>query len=176
MKRFQPIALAAVLAIAAVDSQIASAQPRVPSGPVGPPVVSPYLNLLNGGGNPALNYFGIVVPQMQMQQQLTQLQQQQQLQTGRAGENAQDPLNLLPSTGTVPVFDNTFGYFNRLNGAGGGVSVGGGSFNRMGGAFGATPAGGAGGAGAAGFQRGVTSGGIQPSFAAPRTTAPNGMR
>ena len=38
-------------------------------GMAGPPL-SPYLNLLNGNGNPAVNYYNFVRPQLQQQQQM----------------------------------------------------------------------------------------------------------
>jgi hypothetical protein len=40
------------------------------------PPVSPYLNLLNGGGSPAVNYYGIVRPELRFQTQSQQLSQQ----------------------------------------------------------------------------------------------------
>lgn len=155
--------------LAAFESPQASAQPQVPAGPARP-VFSPYLNLLNGG-NPALNYFGLVVPQMQMQQQLSQLQMQQQAGTGGQSGQQADPSSLFPPTGTVAVFNSTGSYFNRVyvgsgtsggggsGGSGGASGISGGSFNRLNGA---------GGGAASGFQRGGSgAGGIQPSFAAP---------
>ena len=42
------------------------------------PPISPYLNLNRGGGNAAMNYFGIVRPQMENQQAIQNLQQQNQ--------------------------------------------------------------------------------------------------
>ena len=181
MKRIHPAACAAILAFTTLSASQAIAQPQVPVGPGGrPPVVSPFLGLAGGGfGNPALNYFSFVQPQMQMQQQLGQLQFQQQQQlmmTGRAGGNQADPATMLPSTSSVPVFDNTFGYFNRMSGAGGGVNVGGGAISPMGGAFARPPAPAAAAMGAASFNRGMSSGTGQPSFAAPRTPAPSAPR
>jgi hypothetical protein len=40
------------------------------------PPVSPYLNLLNGGGNAAINYYGIVRPELRFQTQQQQTSQQ----------------------------------------------------------------------------------------------------
>jgi len=65
-----------------------SAQPQI--GSYNPPVynpqplVSPYLNLNNnrGGVNPAINYFGIVRPQIENQQAVQQLQLQVQANHG----------------------------------------------------------------------------------------------
>jgi hypothetical protein len=44
--------------------------------PLGTPTISPFLNM-GQGGNAALNYYGLVRPQLQTQQQLQQLRQQQ---------------------------------------------------------------------------------------------------
>jgi len=130
------------------------------------PAFSPYLNLLNGGSSPALNYFGLVLPQQQFQQQAGQLQQQlntansdfQSLQTQNQ-QLAGGLINLfLPATGNVATFNNTGNYFNRVSGSGlGGVSAGGGGGNRAG-----------------GFNRPGGAGGAQPSFARPATTRPAG--
>ena len=145
------------LVVAAVSAAPALAQPQPPGGAGGQrPTFSPYLNLLNRGASPALNYLGVVRPQQQFQQQAGQLQQQvnnantefQQLQA----QNAQFTSNLidalLPSTGNVATFNNTGNYFNRLGGGSGGASFGGLS-----------------GSGAAGRPGGAT--GPQPSFARP---------
>jgi hypothetical protein len=178
MNRIIAGALTGFVVFATFEMPRASAQPQVPVGP-SRPVFSPYLNLLNGG-NPALNYFGLVVPQMQMQQQLGQLQQQQLSMSGGISQQA-TPTALYPPTGSVPVFNTTYGYFNRVyvggGAGGGGGGAGGGSFNRMGGA--ASGIGGIGGQGAAGFQRGATgttgaTSPLQPSFAAPMTRPPAG--
>jgi hypothetical protein len=69
MVRFKPtlLALAAMLAAGVVYAQ-APIAPQAPTQPYSPPVVSPYLNLLNRG-NPAINYYGLVRPQVQEQQQ-----------------------------------------------------------------------------------------------------------
>jgi hypothetical protein len=40
------------------------------------PVVSPYLNLVNPGGLPAINYYGIVRPELQFSGEQQQLRQQ----------------------------------------------------------------------------------------------------
>ncbi len=141
---------------------VARAQPMPSTGSPQRPVFSPYLNLLNGGSSPALNYFGLVLPQQQFQQQAGQLQQQlnsansdfQSLQTQNQ-QLAGGLINLfLPATGNVATFNNTGNYFNRVGGGGlGGISAGGG--NRAG-----------------GFNRPGGAGGAQPSFARPAATRP----
>lgn len=133
-----------LLAVLSVGT-VASAQPVPPTGAPSRPVFSPYLNLLNNNGNPALNYFGLVVPQQQFQQQASQFQQQ--LNTANADFQSLQMQNrqivgglldaLLPSTGNVATFNNTRGYFNRVGG------------------------------GSAGTFGGGRPGGMQPSFARP---------
>lgn len=103
------------------------AQPQVPLVNRSP-AFSPYLNLLRGGVNPAVNYYGLVRPQIAFQQQSFLLQQQvnqnaQSLQTlqtlSTAGLAAQQPM--LPYTGHPVVFNNMGGgYFNNLAVGGGG--------------------------------------------------------
>lgn len=163
-------ALAAVL----LTSAVAFAQPAPPGGGAAQrPTFSPYLNLLNRGGNPGLNYLGIVRPQQQLQQQFNQLNQQtnQQLQAlGQAYDSQLDTLSnaLLPPTGTVSVFNSTGGYFGRIPvGGGGGVGgFGGGGMGSSGGSAGAMGAmqrpafAGAGGAG--GGVRPPAGGGVRP--------------
>ena len=70
--------LASIGAVLALGT-IAHAQPQIGSyqPPINNPAFSPYLNLNNRGGtNAAINYFGIVQPQMQMQNAIQQLQGQ----------------------------------------------------------------------------------------------------
>ncbi len=141
------------------------------------PTFSPYLNLLNRGNNPGLNYLGIVRPQQQMQQQFNQLQQQtnQQLQSlGQSYDSQLDSLSgaLLPATGNVSVFNSAAGYFGRIpfgsgiynpNGGGGG-GFGGSGTSRFGGGSGAMgamqrPGFAGGGGGAAGGARAPAGGG-----------------
>lgn len=101
----------------------AFAQPTPPVGPnANRPTVSPYLNLLRGG-SPAINYFGIVRPELQMQQNLGQLQQQ----LNQANQNMQGLAEnlvpageqVLPTTGHAVQFNNTLNYFNRMPGGSG---------------------------------------------------------
>ena len=141
------LTVATVLLLAA--PLVAQPQPRAtPTRPV----FSPYLNLLGGTGNPGLNYYGIVRPQMQLQQQFNQLQQQTNQQFAALGQSADaqlDPLMsgayLPPTGGTVSVFGSTAGYFGRIPtgnmvsgtsrfGSGGGGGLGG--LSGMGGAGG----------------------------------------
>jgi hypothetical protein len=140
------------LAVAVVSTAPLLAQPQPPGGVPQRPTFSPYLNLLNRGASPALNYYGLVRPQQQFQQQAGQLQQQ--LNSASAdfqSLQAQNSLlagtlinSFLPPTGNVATFNNTGNYFNRIGGGPGGVSFGGvnrGAMGRPGGAHGPRPTG-----------------------------------
>jgi hypothetical protein len=109
------VAAGAVLLLA---GDRASAQfPAGPGGPIGPPAptsrpaFSPYLNLTRNGTSPAINYFGLVRPQMAAQQSFQSLQQQiggiRQAEVQALG--AVNPE--LPLTGQPVYFLNTGGYF-----------------------------------------------------------------
>lgn len=130
---------ALALSVVLLAAPVLFAQPMPGVGPAQRPTFSPYLNLLNRGGNPGLNYLGIVRPQQQMQQQFNQLQQQtnQQLSAlGSAYDSQLDTLSsaFLPPTGNVSTFGNLGNYFGRIpTGSGGGFS-GGSRFGGMGGA------------------------------------------
>lgn len=150
-----PVALAALSAGAAV------AQPQPSAGPVGRPAFSPYLNLLNNGSSPALNYLGYVRPQQQQAQQLNQLAQQYN-QSTNALQNSLSELQQgidpnVRSTGYVASFNNTRGYFSRnpINGGGGLKSGGGGGIGGSGGGFNTMNRGGGFGGGAGGFGGGA---------------------
>jgi hypothetical protein len=91
-----------------------------PAGSPAGPVLSPYLNLLNGPtGNAGVNYYNFVRPQLQ-------LQQQQQVFGGGgtiaaidpyplASEIVLDPTGRLPrSTGLPAAFMNYGPYFNSM--------------------------------------------------------------
>jgi len=67
-----------------------------PNNPYGQPVFSPYLNLGRSGSNPAVDYYGIVRPQVEFASSLQQLQSQElfnyaTLSAGQTG-NQQGPL------------------------------------------------------------------------------------
>lgn len=85
------------------------------------PVFSPYLNLARPGSSPAVNYFGLVRPQLATQNSLQSLQRQvmTEQQQRLAGPSAVNPT--LPITGQQTFFLNTGGYF--LNNRGGGVPL-----------------------------------------------------
>ena len=115
MKRFVVCALFAlsVLTVAGTAEQ-ARAQYSQPQrlGPVFRPPVSPYLNLLRRGSDPAVNYYGIVRPEIEFRSGLQNLQQQ--VNTVGQDVTAQDQaLGLLPATGHPVQFFNYSHYFGQ---------------------------------------------------------------
>ena len=111
----------------------AGAQP--PPGPALPPAFSPYLNLVRGG-NPAINYFGLVRPQQQLSAAVQQLQHNQ---ANQVNPFAQAAAGGDVATGNPFGFQNYRNYFQNQYTAGGFRS-----------GLGATGLGGPGGAGGAG--------------------------
>jgi hypothetical protein len=113
MNRTQ-LALAGVLVVLA--GQSAHAQVNVYRPPINNPILSPYL-LLRSGGNPAINYFGIVQP---LENLNTFQQQQLQLNNQLANlvNNPNNPLvrGALPQTGTSQRFMAYQGYFMTVGG------------------------------------------------------------
>lgn len=120
MSRMKPalIALIAALAAGAVQAQPPAVQP--PTAPYTAPVVNPYLNLLNRG-NPAINYYGIVRPQIQQSQQLQMLQfglartAQEAATAEQTATTAPGASAALPDTGHVAGFMTYTKYFNTVN-------------------------------------------------------------
>jgi hypothetical protein len=119
MKRIvQACVLATGLGVLAAGER-ASAQVMLPGPPQNPyiqPPVSPFLNI-NRGGNPAINYFGIVQPQFQTAQQLQalQYQQAQMLQMG-IGNPDMTALGGMSVTGHNAQFFNYGHYFGPPGG------------------------------------------------------------
>lgn len=127
MKR---LAAAVVLAGVLPGAALAQFRPFSPPGGYNPgaPTISPYLNLARGG-NPAINYYGIVRPQQYMQSAIQGLQQGEQYQ----GPGT-DPATGEPElrTGHRVYFNYLGPYYAGLNGQG----TGGGGTGRFGGAAG----------------------------------------
>jgi hypothetical protein len=106
-------AVAALLALGAGGQLHAQVYqpPRV--SPYGTGGFSPYLNLLRPG-NPAVNYYGLVVPQIQASNQIAQLQQQ----VARQGQQSlvAPPTNQAPvETGHTTRFMQYNQYFNTTS-------------------------------------------------------------
>ncbi len=91
------------------------------------PTVSPYLNLNRNGGTPAINYFGIVRPQIENQQAIQNLQHQ--VQTNQAMIQAQSQQQsateeMAPTGRALGGYLNYSHFFPLLNrGAGGSGSA-----------------------------------------------------
>jgi hypothetical protein len=98
-------AITLATSVHAQQPQIGSYNPPV----VNPrPVISPYLNLNRTGVNPAINYFGIVRPQMENHQAIQQLQQQYQATQGMI----QTQTGALANEEMAPTGRAVGGYFN----------------------------------------------------------------
>lgn len=97
---------------------IGSAQAQAPYGPAvgAPPIttppVSPYINL-GRTGSPAINYFGLVRPELNFRNSILQLQRQAAT-TQQAITEVQDAA--LPATGHPSRFLNYSPYFMNLSG------------------------------------------------------------
>ena len=100
-----------------------------PYSPYSQPQVSPYLNILRGGGSPGMNYYGLVRPQLNYASGIAGLQQQNQqnqllitgLQT-TATAGALGPV----TTGQPFGFMTNRSYFqNQFSGGQGGSGIGG---------------------------------------------------
>ena len=113
MKRIQWISLGFLMLVTASSVSAQGTYTRPMTSPNGAPAVSPYLNLVRGG-NPAVNYYGLVRPQMDSQRAV------QQLQSGTAIPAPSLPMDAMPTSGHPVQFMNFSHYFN--NNVGGGLS------------------------------------------------------
>jgi hypothetical protein len=115
---------ATLLTLASFQGAPAQA-PLRPGGirPTAQPTVSPYINLVRPGTAPAINYYGIVRPELAFRNSIGQLQtdvdaNRQLITTGR---DAGGPGAGFLATGHSAVFLNTGGYFLS---SGGGAAAG----------------------------------------------------
>jgi hypothetical protein len=116
-----PLALLAV----AVWGGTAAAQP--PGPPPSRPAYSPYLNLLRTGNSPAINYYGLVRPEVAARQSLQAVQSAVSVNQRTIQELFGNDLG---QTGVPAQYLNHGGYF--LNHLSGGGTPGLGSFRTMG--------------------------------------------
>jgi hypothetical protein len=150
MKRLTLAAVAALALNAGLaQAQVPYSQPQL-TNPYYRPPISPYLNMVRPGTNPAINYYGLVRPQIQTTRTLQTFQQElQAVGSGlSAAPTSQAQSDNLPTTGHTTSFYNYGTYFPSAtnNGLGGG-SLGGGVRPTFGGAgLGRPPGGGVGGA------------------------------
>lgn len=113
MVRKFPVAVVVVgLAAGPAAAQFGAGPPR---GPALPPAFSPYLNLVRGG-NPAINYFGLVRPQQQLSAAVQQLQHNQ---ANQVNPFAQAAAGGDVATGNPFGFQNYRSYFQNQFTAGG---------------------------------------------------------
>jgi hypothetical protein len=86
------------------------------------PTFSPYLNLVRGGSSPAINYYGIVRPEIQFGNSLYQLGVQQDLLQGQQNalsqQNTLAAYSQLPTTGHASGFMTQSRYFMTNGGVG----------------------------------------------------------
>ncbi len=140
--QFRTVSIAGILFLTSINSLSAQPQPGV--GPVRAPSFSPYLNLVNRGNNPAINYFGIIRPGQQLQQQ-TRLLQQQLNQTNQNLSSGLGGINNTLITGRGATFGYYSHYYNNSPASVGGLTGGGGSrIGSAGASFGSGFAGGGG--------------------------------
>jgi hypothetical protein len=103
--------MAALALLIGWSASASQAQPiyRGSAGSIGRPAYSPYLNLLRGG-DPGVNYYGLVRPEIDFRNSVQNLQQQI-TQGFNATNQAIDQVTGLPLTGHGVVFLNTSHYF-----------------------------------------------------------------
>jgi len=109
-----PLALLLTTAEAGAQAQIGYQRPY--TNPYGTPTFSPYLNLLRRGSNPAINYYGIVRPEVQTFNAIRQIQGDVSATANALAADQQQAAQL--TTGHPVQFLNTTHYFMNMTGAG----------------------------------------------------------
>ena len=107
-----------------LHAQLGPYSPPQTYNPYARPTISPYLNMLRTNVNPALNYYGLVRPQMQTSRALQAFQQELLPVAGGlppAVEQASAASSLLPTTGHRTSFYNYSTYFPSSTGTTGGT-------------------------------------------------------
>jgi hypothetical protein len=89
----------------------------------GPPAVSPYLNLLRRGSDPAVNYYGLVRPEVETRNSIQTLQQQVTTLGAETAAVETPGAVVLPPTGHPTRFRDYSRYFSRLGTAGAGAGI-----------------------------------------------------
>lgn len=150
----------AVIVVFASGSRLGAQPPGGPVGPRQPAPFSPYLNLTRQGATPAVNYYGIVRPQLQFANSIQNLQRQ--VDVGPfSGPSAGPEQPLL--TGHTFGFQNHYAYFqNQYSGVAFGTGLGG--TGRGAGGFGSTSG------------RPLTGAGSTPSGSMPLGPTPSKRR
>src|SRR5437870_11060220 len=128
MKRITFAALAAlVLSPGVLYAQLGPyVQPQT-YNPYARPTFSPYLNLARPGGNPALNYYGLVRPQIQTSRALQAFQQELLPVAGGLTPAVEQAggATYLPTTGDKTSFYNYSTHFPSVTGTSAGGTLGG---------------------------------------------------
>jgi hypothetical protein len=111
----------ALAVLANVETANGQYGPGAIQNPGARPTTSPYLNIIRSGASPAINYYGVVRPEVAFSNSLNQLQQQQ----GALASQQQDlnSYTAVPPTGHAAGYMTESKYFLRINSAG--SSVGG---------------------------------------------------
>jgi hypothetical protein len=128
MKRITFAALAAVaLSPGVLHAQLGPyVQPQT-YNPYARPTISPYLNMVRPGTNPALNYYGLVRPQIQTSRALQAFQQELLPVAGGLAPAVEQAgaVSNLPTTGHKTSFYNYSTYFPSATGNSAGGTLGG---------------------------------------------------
>jgi hypothetical protein len=89
-----------------------------PGGPFGSyvrPPVSPYLNLLRAGSSPAVNYYGLVRPQLAFGSAIQNLDQQLSTLGQQTSSLEAEAATAIPPTGRVVGFMTHYRYFQTFS-------------------------------------------------------------
>ncbi len=114
MKRTSWLAVGVVVLVLA-GSVHAQPYVRPQTNPFGTPAISPYLNLARPGA-PGLNYFNLVQPQLETNNQLQQLEIANQHTTAALQADALNPNRLVADTGHTTSFMSYNQYFQNVGG------------------------------------------------------------
>ena len=119
MKRLTLAALVALaLSPGVLHAQLGPYAPPTTNNPYQRPTMSPYLNMLRPGANPAINYYGLVRPQMQTNRTLQTFQQELTPVASGLFSTAQQQVGVqipVPTTGHQVQFYNYGTYFQGVN-------------------------------------------------------------
>lgn len=110
------VLISGVLVVTAADA-VRAQPPRGGVNPAARPKFSPYLNLTRTDVDPALNYYGLVRPQVNFFNSIQQLDQQQSALGDRMTQEFSAPSGL-PATGHTAGFLNHSKYFFNRGGVG----------------------------------------------------------
>jgi hypothetical protein len=113
MRRVEWVLLALLMFLTAAPLHAQEVLSRPNTTPFQAPPTSPYLNMLRGG-NPAVNYYGLVRPQVDSQRAIQQLHQQVAVPAPSTGLT----MDAYPNSGHTVQFMNLSHYFSNNIGSG----------------------------------------------------------